>query len=61
MTEPKIHAAKDYAFRGYASATAVIKPWIVYVDRKRLVDKSGRPRRFSTEAAARSAARRSIR
>ena len=61
MTEPTIKAVKDYAQRGYASAASVIKPWTVYVDRKQLIDKSGRPRRFSTEAAAMVAARRSIR
>ena len=59
--EPVIKAVKDYAHRGYSSAAAAIKPWTIYVDRKQLVDKSGRPRRFSTEAAATSAARRSIR
>ena len=61
MTAPTINAVKDYARRGYASAAAVIKPWTVYVDRKQLIDKSGRPRRFATEAAAMVAARRSIR
>ena len=61
MTEPTIKALKDYAQRGYASAASVIKPWTIYVDRKRLLDKNGRPRRFSTEAAAMAAARRSIR
>lgn len=60
MTRPTIKTIKDYAQRGYASAAAVIKPWTVYVDKKMLVDKSGRPRRFSTEAAATAAARRSI-
>ncbi len=57
---PKIKILKDYAQRGYASAASVIKPWTVYVDKKRLVDKSGRPRRFSTEVAALAAARRAI-
>lgn len=61
MTAPTIKAVKDYACRGYASVAAVIKPWTVYVDRKQLVDKSGRPRRFSTESAAMAAASRSIR
>ena len=61
MTEPKIKAVKDYAVSGYAHAHVAIKPWVVHVDRKQLVDKSGRPRRFSTEAAAMAAARRSIR
>ena len=60
MTEPVIKAVRDYAQRGYASAAAAIKPWIVYVGRDQLVDKSGRPRRFSTERAAIAAARRAI-
>ena len=58
---PEIKPIKDYARRGYASAGAVIKPWTVLVDRKLLVDKTGRPRRFATERAALAAARRSIR
>ena len=60
MKETKIKAVKDYAHRGYASVFVVIKPWAVYVDCKQLVDKSGRPRRFTTEHAALVAARRSI-
>lgn len=60
MNEPQIKAVKDYAVSGYAHAHAAIKPWTVYVDRKRLVDKGGRPRRFSTERAAMAAARRSL-
>lgn len=60
MTEPTFKAVKDYAQRGYASVAAVIKPWTVYIDRKQLVDKSGRPRRFSTERAAMVAARSAI-
>lgn len=56
---PVIKAVKDPAIRGYASAGAVIKPWVVRVDGKPLVDKWKRPRRFSTEAAAIAAARRS--
>lgn len=60
VTEPKIKAVKDYAQRGYASVAAVIKPWTVYIDRKQLVDKSDRPRRFASERAALAAARRSI-
>jgi hypothetical protein len=55
-----IKAVKDYAQSGYASAAAAIRPWVVYVDRKKLVDKSGRVRRFSTEQAAMAAARRSL-
>lgn len=61
MTESTINAVKDYAYRGYASVAAAIKPWTVYVGHKQLVDKSGRPRRFATERAAIQAARRSIR
>lgn len=57
---PQIKAVKDYARRGYASAASVRKPWKVYVGRDLLVDKRGVPRRFSTEAAAVAAARRSI-
>ena len=57
----KIKVVKDAARSGYSSVAAVIKPWTIYIDRKQLVDKSGRPRRFSTEAAAMTAARRSIR
>ena len=57
---PQIKATKDYAQRGYASAAATIKPWVVYVDREQLVDRSGRPRRFATQRAAISAARRTI-
>jgi hypothetical protein len=60
VTEPKIKAVKDYAVSGYAHAHVAIKPWTVYVDGTRLVDKGGRPRRFSTEGAAIAAARRSI-
>jgi hypothetical protein len=56
MTE--IKAVKDYARSGYASAAAAIKPWTVFVDRKKLVDKTGRVRRFTTERAAVAAARR---
>jgi len=60
MTDARIKAIRDNAVRGYASAFAPIRPWTAYVDGKRLVDKGGRPRRFSTEKAALSAARRSI-
>jgi hypothetical protein len=60
MKEREIKAVKDYAVSGYAHAHVTIKPWVAYVDRKRLVDKGGRPRRFSTERAAMAAARRSI-
>ena len=60
MTSPKIEVIKDPVVSGYAHAFVVMKPWTVYVDRKQLVDKSGRPRRFSTERAALAAARRSI-
>ena len=60
MTAPMIKAIKDAAVSGYARAYVVIKPWKVYVDRKLLVDKGMRPRRFSTEHAAIAAARRSI-
>jgi hypothetical protein len=56
----EIKAVRDPAVSGYAHAFVLMKPWTVYVDRKQLVDKSGRPRRFSTERAALAAARRSI-
>ena len=58
MKEHEIKAVKDAAVSGYAHAHVVIKPWTIYVDGKRLVDKGGRPRRFSTESAAMAAARR---
>lgn len=54
-----IETVKDPAVRGYASVGVVIKPWIAYVDGKKLVDRRGNVRRFSTERAARSAAQRS--
>ena len=60
MKEPEIKTIKDYAVSGYAHANVAIKPWKVLVDRQPLLDKSGRPRRFSTERAAMAAARRSI-
>lgn len=60
MTEPVIKAVMDYAVSGYAHAHVAIKPWKVFVDRQPLLDKGGRPRRFSTERAALAAARRSI-
>ena len=60
MTEPVIKAVKDPAVSGYAHAFVATKPWTVYVDRKQLADKSGRPRRFGTEHAALAAARRSF-
>jgi len=60
VTEPSIKAVRDPAVSGYAHAFVLMKPWTVYVNRKQLVDKSGRPRRFSTEHAALAAARRSI-
>lgn len=60
MTAPVIKAVKDPAVSGYAHAHVALKPWKVHIDRKLLVDKGGRPRRFSTEHAAMAAARRSI-
>ena len=61
MKARQIEAARVPAVSGYAHAFVATKPWTIYVDRKQLVDKSGRPRRFSTEVAAMAAARRSIR
>ena len=58
MTEPPIKAVKSPAHGGYASAAVLLKPWLVYVYGRQLVDKNGRPRRFATEAAALAAARR---
>ena len=58
MTASAIKAVRDPAVSGYSHAFVLVKPWTVYVDRKQLVDKSGRPRRFSTQAAALAAARR---
>jgi hypothetical protein len=54
----KIKTVKDPAVSGYAHAFVVIKPWTVFVDGVRLIDKRGRVRRFSTEDAAIAAARR---
>ncbi len=56
--ERVIKAIKDYAVSGYADAHVAIKPWKVFVDRQPLLDKKGRPRRFSTERAALAVARR---
>lgn len=58
-SDPVIKAIKDYATRGYASAGVLIKPWVVRVDGKPLIDKRKRRRRFATEEAAIAAARRS--
>jgi len=58
--EREIKAVKDPAVAGYAHAHVAVKPWTVYVEGTRLVDKGGRPRRFSTESAAVAAAQRSI-
>jgi hypothetical protein len=60
VTDPRIKIVKDPAIRGYASAGVVIKPWTIYVDGKQLLDRGGRPRRFSSEHAATAAAKRSI-
>lgn len=57
---PEIGAVKDPVVRGYACACDV-RPWKVHVDGVPLLDKRGRPRRFTTERAAIAAARRSIR
>lgn len=60
MKTDRIKTVKDPAVSGYAHAFVVIKPWMVFVDGALLLDKSGRPRRFSTEEAARIAAKRSL-
>lgn len=60
MIAPTIKAVEDPAISGYAHAFVATKPWVVYVNGKRLMDKGKRPRRFSTEKAALAAARRSI-
>lgn len=54
----RIKVVTDYATRGYASAAARIKPFIVLVDGRKLLDKKERVRRFSTAAAARRAGER---
>lgn len=54
MSEIKV--GKVPAVSGYGSAAALMKPYIVYVDGKRLDDSRGRPRRFSSELLAREAA-----
>jgi hypothetical protein len=58
--QKRIKIVKDPAVSGYAHAFVLMKPWTIYIDRKPLLDKGGRPRRFSTEHAALAAARRSI-
>lgn len=55
----EIKVVKDPANSGYAHAFVATKPWTAFVDRKKLADRRGRPRRFSTERAAIAAARRS--
>jgi len=61
MSARSISAIKDPAVSGYAHAYVVIRPWIAYVNGKRLVDKRGHVRRFSTQEAAIAAASRSAR
>lgn len=58
--EREIKAVKNHVVSGYAHAHVAIKPWKVFVDRRPLLDKGGRPRRFSTERSALAVARRSI-
>jgi hypothetical protein len=53
-----IKTVKDAAVSGYAHAYVITRPWKVIVDGKWLVDKTGRPRRFSNEQAAIAAAKR---
>lgn len=60
MTDARIKAVKAYASRGYSSAGAAIKPWIIYLDGRKVVDKSGRPRRFATRQAAEEAAMQAV-
>lgn len=59
MKEPEIKAVKDPAIAGYAHAFVATKPWKVFIDQQPLLDKGGRPRRFSSERSALAAARRS--
>lgn len=61
MSDREIKAVKDYAVSGYAHAHVQIRPWKVFIDRRPLLDRGGRPRRFSTERAALAAALRSTR
>lgn len=56
--EHKIEVVKDNAVSGYSRADAVMKPYVALVDGKKLVDKKGRVRRFSTKLAANEAAAR---
>lgn len=60
MNAREIKAVKDPAVSDYAHAFVATRPWTVFVDRKKLVDRRGRARRFTTEAAAIAAARRSV-
>ena len=53
----RISAVKDPAVSGYAHAFVAVKPCLAIVDGKRLIDKAGRVRRFATEGAALTAAR----
>lgn len=57
MSGRDIRAVKDPAIAGYAHAFVAVRPWTVYIGDDRLIDKSGRPRRFSTEDAALTAAK----
>ena len=56
--EREIKTIKDPVISGYAHAYVVTKPWRAYVQQQQMLDKSGRPRRFSTERAALAAAQR---
>lgn len=56
MSDHEIRAVKDPAVAGYAHAFVVTRPWTVYIGADRLVDRRGKPRRFSTERAALAAA-----
>ena len=57
---PKIETLKVPVVSGYGSAATIIRPWVVFVDGKQLVDSRGHARRFSNETAVIAAAKRSL-
>lgn len=56
--ERQIKAVKDAVTSGYAHAFVVTRPWVAIVEGKKLMNRRGGVRRFTTEAAAIAAARR---
>ena len=57
----RLRVVKDPVVSGYAHAAVVTRPWRVLVDGATLMDRRGRPRRFSTARAAWDAAQREAR